>query len=231
MDFVGAGHGVRNAVEVVDGVFALEVHLNNAGPMAAFEEAGHGVLDQLVAFARGFLDEVAERLADDLLKRRGNEIGKAPVHGANFAFEAERQKNVVKGIDQVAVALLGAGNDLEELVELLVAGGSGVTLLDAANEAAEVGGFAVALPGVGDEEHDKNNKAEHERLEAMRKGANGIPGNNGETDGNDEQKNKGETPELVLTALKLLETRGHALTRFRCPMRPCGVTAADFFKV
>ena len=50
-------------------------------------------------------------------KRSADKIGKAAIDGADFALEGEREQNVVEGIDQVAIALLRALDDGEELVE------------------------------------------------------------------------------------------------------------------
>ena len=59
--------------------------------------------------------------------------------------------------------MLGAGDDLEELIELLVAGGVGFALLDAADESTELGNFLRALPGVKAEKRDENQRPHNKR--------------------------------------------------------------------
>ena len=90
-------------------------------------------------------------MANNFLKRGTNQVGEATVGGADFAVEGDGNQDVVEGVDQVAIALLGALNDREKFVELLVAGRRTVTLLNAADQPTEFGYFMVALPGINDE--------------------------------------------------------------------------------
>src|SRR5207237_960982 len=156
IDFVVAHHGVRDAVEIEDGVLIFEAQLDDAAPDAALEEARHGALDEVEAFAGAFFDEVSELASDDLLERQADQGGEAAIDGADFSIEGHGEENVIEGVDEVAETLLGAGDDFEELIELLVAGGDGFALLDAADESTQLGNFLRALPGVKAEKRDEN---------------------------------------------------------------------------
>src|ERR1700721_4466792 len=161
----------------------FEADLDDAGPVAALEKTRHGTADEFGAFATAFLEKIVNLAADDLLVGETDEVRKAAVHGANFALERESHKDVVEGIDEVAIALLGTGDDGEELIDLFFAGRNRIALLDTADKAAEFGDFAVALPGVDDEDgHDKKQKRE-KRLEARGRGLLVPPGTVGRTKG------------------------------------------------
>ena len=69
------------------------------------------------------------------------------------------------------------------LVELAVAGRSGIMLLEPADQSAEFGDFLSALPSVSDEENDDDHQSGNERFEALRESADGAPGDNCKTDG------------------------------------------------
>ena len=122
--------------------------MHDAGPVAPLEKARHGAIDQVARFAGGFFEKIAQPAADDLLEAQADEIGEAAIDGAHFAIEGEGEKHVVERVDQVPVALLGALDDGEELIHLLVAGRRGVALLDASDQAAKLGYFLSALPGI-----------------------------------------------------------------------------------
>ena len=88
--------------------------------------------------------------------RKGSayQVCEAAVGGTNLAVQRDREEDVVKGIDEVAVALLRTRDDIEELVELLLAGRNDITLFDAANQAAQLRDFLGTLPRVQPEENN-----------------------------------------------------------------------------
>src|SRR5262249_1566292 len=69
VDLMVADHGVRNAIEVIDGIRTLEANLNHAAPMAAFEEPRQRSVDEYLTIARGFFEEVRDVAANNLLER------------------------------------------------------------------------------------------------------------------------------------------------------------------
>ena len=163
-------------------------------------------------FVVGFFEEFADVAADDLLEAHADDIGEAAIDGADFTVESEGEKHVVEGVDEVAVALLRALDDGEKLVELAIAGGLGVALLEAFDEAAELGHFLSALPGVHAEESDEDDEADGKGFKMKGEGANGVPGDDGENDGDDEEQEEGEAPKFALAAFELGEAFGDSGT-------------------
>ena len=159
VDLVRTGHSVRGAIEIMDVALIAESNLEDSGPGAAFEETGHGTLHHFRTIACGFLDEVAQRFADDLLKGQTNQIRETAIYGTDFAFEGERHQNVIEGINEIAVALLGARDNFEELIQLLVARRGRITLFDTPHQPAKLGNFLGTLPGVKTEQRYKNDEA------------------------------------------------------------------------
>src|SRR4029077_11839724 len=206
-DFVGARHGVGYAIEEVDIAAILDADLRDAGPVTAFQKTRHGAVDQVRAFSAAFFNEIGEWPADNLLERQTDKIGKAAVDGADFAFESERDEQIVERIDQVAIALLGTGDDLKKLVHLLVTGRSNIALLDAADQAAKLGHFAAALPGVGDKKDHENDQAHREGLRVLRDRANGGPRQPCKDGGDDNKQEGSGARKLGLALFELLETR------------------------
>ncbi len=129
----------------------FQLDLNDTRPLAALHETRHGTLHQPCTLSAAFLDEVRQRPADNLLKGGIHKIGKAAINSANLAVERDGQKDVVERIDQITIALLGAGDNLEELVELFFAGRVLVAVLHAAHETAQFGDFLRLLPHVNAE--------------------------------------------------------------------------------
>src|SRR5712692_1099150 len=113
MDLVAAHHGVGDTVEVKHRGLTLQAHLDNPGPLAALKETRHRAFHELRSFTTAILHKLAKGPADNLLERRRHEIGKAAVDGANLAVERERQQHIIERVDQVAIALLGPGDDFE----------------------------------------------------------------------------------------------------------------------
>src|SRR5271169_4626131 len=144
VDFVVAGHGVRDAIVIADSVLLLEADLNDARPVAALDKARQGAADQFGAVAAALFEELANLAADDLLVVGADEIRKAAIHGADFALQRERDENVVEGIDEIAITLLGTGDDGKELINLLFARRRRIPLLQAGDKTAKFGDFAVA---------------------------------------------------------------------------------------
>jgi hypothetical protein len=159
-------------------------------------------------FVAGFLDEVENGPADDLLKGLPDEIRKAAVGGADFAIEAESEEDVIEGVDEIAIALLGTGDDVEELIHLLVADGAGIALLETADHAAQLGNVFGALEGVNAEERDENHEADGQSFEAAGERADGAPGNCGEDDCENKEEQEGDAPQLALALLELCEAVG-----------------------
>src|SRR6266446_10792070 len=68
LDVIAAKHSVRYAVEIIDGIAALEANLDDAGPDATLEETRHGALCKLASVAGSLFDEFSQRTADNLRK-------------------------------------------------------------------------------------------------------------------------------------------------------------------
>src|SRR5882724_64819 len=209
MHLIAAQHRVRDAIVVENGVLVFEADLDDARPMPALEKARHGAVDKAARVSGGFFHEIGQGPADDLLEGQADQIGEAAVDGSDVSFQSEREQNVIERIDQVAVALLGALDYGEQLIELPVAGRFGIALLQATNQTAQLGNFPGPLPRVPTEKNYENDQADRQRLEPKRKGANVIPGDHRENDGHHEKQEKSEPPELALAFLEVRETIGN----------------------
>ncbi len=150
---------------------------------------------------------MAERLANNFLEGMADEIGKAAIDGANFAIEAEGEQEVVEGIDEIAESLLGLGNHLEEMFELIVAGKFGVFFVATADQTLQFGNFLGLFPDVSGEKSDKNNESNGEGFEMEFFGAQGIPGEPAKDHGDSEKDEEGEAPQVALALFELVETR------------------------
>src|ERR1700675_2601831 len=128
--------------------------------MAALHKTRHGAFYEIARIAVDVLDELGQRPADDLLERRVNEVRKTAIDGANLAIEGKSEQNIIEGVNQVAIALLRAGDDFEKLVELLVAGRLGIALFQAVHQAAQLGNFRGLLPHEDGKKDDQNDKAD-----------------------------------------------------------------------
>ena len=135
--------------------------------------------------------------------------GEAAVAGANLALQAKRKKQIVERIDQVAEALLRLGDHPEELLELLVVGRSSGALIETANHAFEFGDLLRFAPHVDAEKSDQNEQSNGRGFEMKLGALDAVPRKPGEDGGDDEQKEKGEAPKLVLTLFVGFETRHH----------------------
>lgn len=109
------------------------MHVHHAGPRAALQEFRHGSIDEIMALASGFLNEFGQRFTYDVLVGSTNEFRKPTIDGADFTIQSERNQNVIKGVDEIAITLLGTGDPLKQLIELLFAGGFCIAVLDALN--------------------------------------------------------------------------------------------------
>jgi hypothetical protein len=114
MDFVVAGHGVRDTVEIANGILFLEADLDDPGPVAALEKTRHGAADHLGALAAAFLQKIRNGATDDLLVGGANKIGKAdsrresPFHGKARRMSSKESRSVGAGDDKKLVHLLVA---------------------------------------------------------------------------------------------------------------------------
>src|SRR5580704_825844 len=73
----------------------------------------------------GRCDELVEAVPDQIRKIGGKDFGEAAIGDANFAFERKREDGLVEAIDQLAIVVLRAGDDVDELFELVFASSSG----------------------------------------------------------------------------------------------------------
>src|SRR5437879_5411144 len=155
-----------DAIEVEDRRLALQANLDDALPVAALHETRHGAFHEFTPVARPVarpvLDELSQRPADNLLERRVNEVRKTAIDGANLAVEGKSEQNVIEGVNQVAIALLRARDDFEELVELLVAWRLGIALFESVHQAAQLGNLRGLFPHEDGEKDDQNNKADRQ---------------------------------------------------------------------
>jgi len=209
MNIIAAEHGMRDTIEIVDGIPAFEPYLNDTVPHAALQETGHRALREFAAISGSLFDEFAQRMPDDLRKGGPNKVGEAAIGGANLAVKRDRKEDVIEGIDQVAIALLGSRDDVEKLIELLLVGRNGVALFDATNQAAQLRNFLSTLPSIKPEENNENYQADREGLEAVGERTDAVPRNQCKDNGENEQQEKGESPQIALTPLELLETIGN----------------------
>src|SRR6266566_1097210 len=159
-DGVAAQHGVSDTIEIKRRRLIFQAYLNHTGPMTAFLETGHGPPDETFFLFAAGLDKFGERPADNLLERRFDEIAEDAVDGANPPVHGNRHQDVIEGVDQIAVALLRAGDDVKQLLQLFVGGGLGVVLLEAAQETAQLGNLAGLLPQVRAEKHHQQNQTD-----------------------------------------------------------------------
>ncbi len=116
----------------------LDAKVNDPGPVAAFDEARHGAINQSARFAVGLFHELTDVAADDLLKAHADEIGEAAIDGADFAIEREGQEHIVERVDEVAITLLRAFDDGEKLVEFTIVSGFRIALLESLHQPAQL---------------------------------------------------------------------------------------------
>ena len=207
VDFAITDHGVGSAIEEVNGVESLDADLDGTIPLAALNEASQFAGDRFGRRIVDVFDEMAERLANNFLEGMADEIGKAAIDGANFAIEAEGEQEVVEGVNKIAESLLGFGNHLEEMFELIVAGKFGVFFVATADQAFEFGNFLSLFPDVGAEESDEDDESNGEGFEMEFFGAQGIPGEPAEDYGDSEKDEEGEAPKVALAIFELFEAR------------------------
>src|SRR4029077_390474 len=93
----------------------------------------------------------------------------------------------------------------EKLVDLLSGGRRGIALLDSTDQAAQLGNFLRAFPGIEAEKSDQQDEAYRKRFVAVRERANRIPRNDREDDGENEEKEESQAPEFALAFFKLFE--------------------------
>jgi hypothetical protein len=66
LDFAVTHHGMGDAIEVKECPFSLHAHLNDSRPLAPLHEPGHRAPQQLGAFPAALLQEISERITDNL---------------------------------------------------------------------------------------------------------------------------------------------------------------------
>src|SRR5579859_1118453 len=209
---------MSDAIEIADGILFLQADLNDARPMASLEKSRKSTADQFPALAAAFLQKIRNRPADDLLKISAHKIGKAAIHSPDFAIQRTGHENVVERIDEVAVPLLRAGNDIEELIELPVAGRGGIVVLQPANQPPQFGDFLRAPPGIETKKCDEDDEANRKSFKAMGERTNSAPRGESKDDGKHKEENEGQPPQFILAFFELLEAgrnRGAAGTARR----------------
>ena len=82
----------------------------------------------------GKLEKFVQPAANHVGKRKVEQVGEAAVDGEDLAVIGNAKKEVFKGVDQVAIALLGSGNQRKELIELVGVLVRSRALLDAADQ-------------------------------------------------------------------------------------------------
>src|SRR5271168_3961863 len=92
VDFVVAGHGMRDAIVIANSILFLEPDLNDAGPVAALDKTRQGATNQFGAVPAALFQKLGNLASDDLLVVGADEIRKAAIHGANFDFERKRDE-------------------------------------------------------------------------------------------------------------------------------------------
>jgi hypothetical protein len=212
MNLIVANHGVSDAIKEEGGSGLFEADMDDPVPDAALKETVHHRAHFLFGGGAFVGEEVADRKADDFLKGKADEIGKAAVGGANFAFEAEGEKDIVKGIDEIAEALLGLGDHLEELVEGLIGRQCGIAVFPAAEDTFQFGNLLGLFPDVDTEKNDEEDQAKRNSFEAELGGADGIPRKPSQDRGDQEENEEGEAPEFLLAAFVFVETSFDGIT-------------------
>src|SRR5207237_10001281 len=137
-----------------------------------------------------------------------DEVGKIALNRTNLSMDVKYQQDVVEGGNQVAITLLGLGNDLEDLIQLLIAGRLRVPLFDAAQKATQLGNLPGLFPQVDAEKGDQHDEADGERFKVMRQRANRAPGGPGISENQKKKNQEGEPPGLTLAFFEAVQARG-----------------------
>src|SRR5262245_32956728 len=98
----------------------MQLHLDDSGPPPLFEESRKCGLN--LDSAR-LVDKLVEPVMNDLPVAQPQQLHDWPIHCTKLAVERNSQREVVEGIDQLLEAALRAGNELAQLIELLLGGG------------------------------------------------------------------------------------------------------------
>src|SRR5208282_5890848 len=191
VDLVVACHRMSDAIVIANGVLLLETDLDDSGPVAALDETRQCAADQFGAVAAALFEELVNLASDNLLVVGADEIRKAAIHGADFALQRESDEDIVEGIDEVAIALLCAGDDGKELVKLLLGRRRRIPLLQAVHEPAQLRDFLRALPSVGNKKNDDDHQSGKKRFEPLSKTTDGAPRDDRESDRDQKQEEKG----------------------------------------
>ncbi|HVN19393.1 MAG TPA: hypothetical protein VMU05_11485 [Dongiaceae bacterium] len=156
---------------------------------------------------------MGDRKADDFLKGQPDKVGETAIASADVAFQAQSEENVVERVDQVAESLLRLGDHLKELLELLVVGRRGSTMIEALDQAFELGNLLRFAPDVGAEKANQKDEADGKGFQMKPGILDGIPGKPGEHRGDEEQQEESESPEFVLPLFIGFETRNYLIPK------------------
>src|SRR5260370_14566249 len=115
-------------------------------------------------------------------------------------------------MDQVAITLLGPGDNVEELIKLLVAWRLGIALFETMHEAAELGDLTSLVPHVGGEENHQNDQPDRQGFEAVSKRMDGILGRPSISDRAQEEDKHSPVPDVPLSLLELFKPGRKRLT-------------------
>src|SRR5260370_17338475 len=106
-------------------------------------------------------------------------------------------------MDQVAITLLGPGDNVEELIKLLVAWRLGIALFETVHEAAELGDLTSLVPHVGGEENHQDDQPDGQGFKAVSKRMAAILGRPSITHGEQEEDKHVPPPHFPLSLLTL----------------------------
>src|ERR1043166_7801727 len=127
------------------------------------------------ALAPSVFEKFREMGANDSLKGGSHQIREAAVGGAYFSVQCDRDQNVVEGVNEVAISLLRPLDYGKELVHLAIAGRSGDSLFNTADQTAQLGNFLVSPPGIDDKNRDHRQESGKKELIAPGESANRLP--------------------------------------------------------
>ena len=128
------------------------------------------------------------------------DIGKAAVGGENFARVGQRKKQIVEGVDQVAIPLLRPLDQIEEFLDLSDGGLRRGALLQATHQPAQLGHLPRLPQRVGAEQTHQNHQADRQRPSFQGDSASCMPGHQRKPAGERQKNHQGETPQAGFRA-------------------------------
>src|ERR1700722_8331731 len=111
--------GVQNAIKITKRSRLLHARAHHARPAPPLNESRQPLFKRSTVTGFGKIKKFGDGAAHDIRERQAEQVGKTPVDGKNFSVVGNGKQKVFKGIDQVAIALLGSGNEGKKLIELL----------------------------------------------------------------------------------------------------------------